>query len=268
MTARIAVVAAVCTGLISGDAIPLKVVRELRVGSTRDVVLIGSVDEDYIEKKALEVLGSGEVTMGRLLAYPNEKFGRVLFRQSQTSCIPQTLAAFLKINDLPREPLLCPRVYEAIKIGGDIVLRAVGPDCVTSARVIQGTSNPLNLSLDGAEHEVVDISVGVAPRSREVWGREYARIAVFVRTKTKPDAASARNVLLKLKKMSGARDALVVMRQDFAFGAYCDFLEPYLFGGQAFTLGSQELAPKSTFENVCVSLYPHPAQCWANYDAP
>jgi hypothetical protein len=243
-----------------------KVLRESSAGSTRNLVLLGRMDRQETVEKALSLLGAPEVKMGRLVTYPSEEISRMVFREDQESCIPQDLISFLKFIGLRTDPLRCPAVSEAIKIGSGILLRTVDSSCHNKSSLLQGTANPLVIHSLGEQHELLAISVGVAPNSKEVWGSEYPKISVFVRTQAKPSAILAKDILGQMQMTSGARDAKVVLRNDSNFGKYCDFPQPYLFG-RPVTKG-QEAATVAGSDVICVSLFPHPVQCWSSSDSP
>jgi hypothetical protein len=249
-------------GLALAQPTRVKVIQESRAGSTRNLTLIGKLDERRMEEKALEVLSAPEITMGRLLVYPSEESSRIVFRENQESCISQGLFTFLKDNGLPTNPLRCPEVSEAIKVGPNILLRMVGADCRTRTRLLRGRFNPLIIRALGEQHEILSVSIWIASKSKEVWGQEYPGIAVFVRTHAKLGTPLAREISAQMKGTSGARDVLVVVRNDVNFGKDCKFPQPYLFGGLASMTENEGSVPKSGGEVICVDLYPHPSRCW------
>jgi hypothetical protein len=246
-----------------------RVVQESHAGSTRNLILIGRLSPQQIAKRAMQLLGPSEVTMGRLMVYPSEQVSRMVFRESHTSCIAESLKTFLDNNGLPTEPLRCPEVSEALKVGSNLLLRSVDPDCSTTAKVLQGSENPLIIQAMGERHELVDFAVSVASRSKEAWGTEYPKIAAFVRTEAKLSTALASNITAQMKKISDARDIVVVVRNDSSFGKHCEYPAPYLFGGRVALTNNKETAlANSAGEAVCVSLYTHPVQCWIDHDGP
>ena len=251
-------------GLAFAQDNAVRVIRESRVGRTRSLSLVGKIDNERVTEKALQLLGPPEVTMGQLVIYSSEEVSRMALRESQESCIPQDLLTFLNDKRSSTNQPRCPEVSEATKIGPNIVMRTVDNACRYRASLLQGTTNPLLIRALGKQHEILAISIGIAPKSIEAWGAEYPRIAVFVRTQAALDKTLAKDILAQMQKINGARDATVVIRNDSNFGKYCDFPQPFLFLAPAL----KQARPRGTGDVVCVSLYPHPVQCWTNRDAP
>jgi hypothetical protein len=253
---------AIAFGLAFAQASPIRIVQESHAGSTRNLILVGRLSVPQVVERALSLLGPADVTFGRLVVYASQEGSRMVFRENQTSCMPQSLVTFLRKSGLPTDPLRCPEISEVIKIGSNILLRTVDTNCQTSTRLLRGTSDPLVLRSMGEEHRMLAISVGLAPHSEKTWGASYPSIWAFVRTQAKLKVALAKQIIAQVKKVSGARDAVVVLRNDAEFGRHCHFPSPYLFDGPGSIISEESSTSQSVGEVVCTSLYPHPVKCW------
>ncbi len=255
------VFAAACASPSDGG---LKVLRQSHAGTTRDVALVGRADQNQIVQRVMTELGRPSVTIGRVLVFPSEAASRMLFRENQTSCKSEGLLSFLKENGLATDPPRCPEVSEAIKIGPEIVLRSINADCQTSTRMLQGKPDPLSITASGVSADIVDLWVGVAPKSQETWGREFPGIAVFVKTLARLTPNVGKDILRQMQQVSGARDIFVALRNDSDFGKYCQFPQPFLFGSPR---SAHHRAEPNGGALLCVSVYPHPVQCWREQGA-
>ena len=159
----------------------------------------------------------------------------------------------MRPNGVIVEPGHCPEVSEAIKIGTDILLRAVDACCKATAKLIQGTSNPLLVSALGARHEILALSMRVVYD-----GKPF--IDMFVRTKSKPTEQLAAGILARIKAVAGAGHLLTVVRDDTCFYAVCGFPAPFLFDGSAPLEFSRCQSPLSA-SATCATIRGHSVNC-------
>ncbi len=233
---------------------PLKVIRDVRNGPVRQRVAVGTAEPARLEKEALALLGSREVTLGRLVIYGSPSEAMVVERTSRLDESGWREAqAQMRPNGVIVEPGRCPEVSEAIKIGANILFRAVDARCKATGRLIQGTSNPLLVSAQGARHEILALSMRVVYD-----GLPF--IDVFARTKSEPTEQLAAEILARIKAVAGAGHLLTVVRNDTCFYGSCGFPAPFLFDGSAPLEFSRCQSPLSV-SATCGTIGGHSVNC-------
>jgi hypothetical protein len=234
---------------------PFTVIQNVRNGPIRQAVLVGRADAARVEAEALALLGPREITLGRLVVYTSSSAAMVVERSSDLDhCDWRRAQVEMGSNGVVVDPGHCPEVSEAIKIGGDILLRTVDSHCRSARRLIQGTSNPLLVLAQGTRHDVLAVSVHVGSDG-------VPFVEVFVRTKSKPTEQLAADILGRIRAVVSAKDIAVVVRNDTCFYEACRFPAPFLFDERGPLEFSQCQSPLSG-SATCAAIRRQSVNCW------
>lgn len=98
--------------------------------------------------------------------------------------------------------------------------------------LLRGTSDPLLIrSSEGAAYDILHVSLRLNQPSVLAGEGRFPTIEVFVRTKADLSGSqnAAKRILLDAKKLSGARQAGIRVRNDALFAHHCAFPVLYLF---------------------------------------
>jgi hypothetical protein len=236
---------------------PAETIQELRTGGIRSLVRVGATDEASVVADALNLLGSPDVTLGRLVVYASRSAARAVEKESRLDhCSWDALRMDLKSNAILIDSDHCPEVSEVIKIGSSILLRTVDLQCRSIKKLLRGTSDPLRIHSLGAEHEGLAVSIHAGSSG-------VPFVHLFVRTESGISTDLAKDILLQLKSIAGVTEVGVVVRDDTNFVCDCTFPSPYLFDGPASVRTFESEKDQRGGEATCVALDPWPVQCWA-----
>jgi hypothetical protein len=120
----------------------------------------------------------------------------------------------------------CPDVKEATKIGSNIIIRTVDHECQRSSRLLQGEKKPLDLIVEGAAIEVLEMSFS-HPMGEA--NEHLVRANLYARTNGAVSAGVARALLSQVRATTGAEDIGVDLRSDSWFIEECGFPALYPF---------------------------------------
>jgi hypothetical protein len=204
----------------------LKPIADVEVGPTLFKCAIGRIDRAEFSKLALYALGSSHVKLGVIAVYGSNRDRSIAGIRGEDHCGYETWRQLISNYDSAKSG--CPEVAEAIKIGGNIVLRTVDRNCRIRSEIIQGSTSPLIVSVNRQSYEVLELRFPILFLKREHPG---IAVTLYVSTQGSVSKDNAAEVLRQVRTITGHRDVSVVLRRDTWFFNDCGFPAFYAFGG-------------------------------------
>jgi hypothetical protein len=203
------------------QAADLRVVSDMEGHHIRHRSIIGIPTEQQLERIASELLGSGETTLGSIVAYGSPEDRVLSGPRGFDHCGYGHWRSMIEAHESQRG---CPEVREAAKIGSNVVIRSLDHACGRSSKLLIGNVSPLDLVVDGASFEVLDMSFS-RPMGQENEHRIHADL--YVRAKGTVSTGRAKALTARIRDLTGVEEISVELRSDPWFITDCGF--PALF---------------------------------------
>jgi len=234
--------------LIGAD---LKIVGESIGGGVRSRTYVGRISKTDFSKMVWQLLGPESVKLGKIVVYGSDSARAIAGPLGVDHCGYGSWRACIDAYDRGR--LGCPEVYEAAKIGANIVVRTADRSCHREEHLLQGRTSPLRMVVAGTKVEVLDMEVG--------YGKFGASGGFAVRSQGAASEEIARAVLTEIRARTGMRDFGVMLRADKWFFTSCGF--PVFYPFEELELPSNEDYLRSKFA-YCGSSGSWPVRCFSS----
>jgi hypothetical protein len=215
-------------GLQALSASDLQTVSDLSGPHVRYRCLIGVVGREEFARMAVQFLHPADVTLGVLAIYGSNWQRVVASPQDGGDTYGYEVSRMsVRTYDIQRNG--CPEVQEAVKVRAGILLRWMDRDCRSGKRLLEGKTNPLEMTLDGEHIELLEFSFfnpGVGADRDSV-----DSVGLCVRTSGDPSVSHATSVLARLQELTGFRKLTMMLRSDPWFYNAGGFPALYPFDG-------------------------------------
>lgn len=203
------------------SATDLKLVSDLEGQNVRYRSVVGELTEAAFERLASSLLEPASVTLGAVDSYGSLQDSVIAGPRGFDHC---SYGHWRSV--LGGVQAKCPSMKQAAKIGSDVVVRSVDRNCQRSVKLLQGNSDPLLLTLDGAQIEILEMSFG--PLTSEAKERRIV-VHVYARTNRAASAKLAKALTGRIRDLTNAKNVGVELRSDLWFITDCGFPVLYPF---------------------------------------
>ena len=176
-------------------------------GARSEAVVAGVSEQERIAE-AKRFLGPSSVRLGQCVFYRSEADAMKARGREISDCGYDSWRAWIDVVGLSKEPIQCPDLSIALKLGDDMALRSVDQACRITTDLLSGQGNPFTVRLAGHEYEVVWTDI------RRYDHVNAAHVGFSLMGRSSIDKESARHMLEYLVGLTGAKFAAVHLRRD------------------------------------------------------
>jgi hypothetical protein len=205
-------------------ASPVAIQWRYNFAGVRSQGVVERRSEAQIESEVKRFLGPPTVRLGRYVIYQSESDKWRAAGQGGADCDYDRWRATIDRRGLSHEPIPCPEMVEALKLGANLALRSVDSGCRVRSVLLQGDSDPFNIRIGTWQSEIV--SVDIHPSASP----SVPNVEFVLTTRLAINASVARESLEYLLRIARLRYAGVLLRNDPWFAQACSSPLLFFFG--------------------------------------